>query len=174
MYNYFANKCNLDLTSKGEIMCSIKNRNRMLEHLEELQSMIDRQNMRQKITEKHTCPICMEKITDGIVVLKCTHVFCPGCYAKHARVDNKCALCREEFAIKPKKNERMPEQSRDAIVDSLFDNTTNGANKYFEDMATKIKMRSLDDAVTFLSYISKSNCKLTGDSIIKWYDDNQV
>jgi hypothetical protein len=172
MYNYFVNKCNLELTSKGEIMCSIKNRNRMLEHLEELQSMINRQNMRQKITEKHTCPCCLEEIKNGIVILKCSHVYCPSCYAEHSRHDNKCPMCRDEFASKPKKTETIPEQSIDAIIEQMFDSAPNGANKYFEDMAVKIKMRSLRDATNIITYITKANCKLISQHVVDWYDAN--
>ena len=47
------------------------------------------------------CPICLEPITRGLVVLKCSHQFCASCFAQHSRTDNKCGLCRDEFAPPP-------------------------------------------------------------------------
>ena len=47
------------------------------------------------------CPICLEPITRGLVVLKCGHQFCASCFAQHSRTDNKCGLCRDEFAPPP-------------------------------------------------------------------------
>jgi len=44
------------------------------------------------------CPICLEPISEGLVVLKCKHKFCASCFAQHARSDNKCGLCRDQFA----------------------------------------------------------------------------
>ncbi len=44
------------------------------------------------------CPICLEPISEGLVVLKCKHKFCASCFAQHARCDNKCGLCRDQFA----------------------------------------------------------------------------
>ena len=48
-----------------------------------------------------SCPICLEPITRGLVVLKCGHQFCASCFAQHSRTDNKCGLCRDEFAPPP-------------------------------------------------------------------------
>jgi hypothetical protein len=36
------------------------------------------------------CPICLEPISKGLVVLKCGHQFCALCFAQHSRTDNKC------------------------------------------------------------------------------------
>jgi hypothetical protein len=46
--------------------------------------------------EPKECIVCFEVITKelGFVDIKCGHVYCAGCFAKHMRTDNKCAMCR--------------------------------------------------------------------------------
>lgn len=47
--------------------------------------------------DKADCAICMEPMR-GKVTLKCSHELCPECFAQHARVNNECPFCRDEFA----------------------------------------------------------------------------
>jgi hypothetical protein len=61
------------------------------------------------------CPICLEPISEGLVVLKCKHKFCASCFAQHARSDNKCGLCRDQFA---------PPAQRTQILNYPIDNGT--------------------------------------------------
>jgi len=155
----------------GQVKCNAKNRDILVQKLNELENTI-KTNKALNSTENNTCPVCMEPITNGIVVLKCEHKLCPNCYACHARVNNTCPMCRDEFAEKPKTTDPMPDQIRDAVVNALFQNTPGGQNEYFKRIATSIKMKSLDEAVKTLTYLTTENCKLTCIGVIKWYDAN--
>jgi len=55
----------------------------------------------------HECPICLEPMTKGLVVLKCGHQFCAMCFAQHSRTDNKCGLCRDVFAPPAPNNQQL-------------------------------------------------------------------
>lgn len=161
----------LEYGSVGQVKCNAKNRDILVAKLIELENII-KTNKALNNVENNTCPICMEPITNGIVVLKCEHKLCPNCYACHARVNNTCPMCRDEFAEKPKTTDPMPDQIRDDIVNTLFQNTPGGKNEYFTRVATSIKMKSLDEAVKTLTYLTTENCKLTCIGVIKWYDAN--
>tara|TARA_B100000282_G_C31670515_1_gene461958 strand:- start:88 stop:795 length:708 start_codon:yes stop_codon:yes gene_type:complete len=162
----------LEKGKKGNILCNIKNRDILIKKVRELEDLLKTTNALND-EENNSCPICLEEITNGIVILKCAHKFCPQCYASHARVDNKCPLCRDEFADKPKKNIPMPDLVRNSIVDHLFQNTSQGETQYFKTLATSTKMKSFEDSVRNIQYLTKENCRLTANLVIKWYADNQ-
>jgi len=63
--------------------------------IQELKREIMRLNKQQG--DKADCAICMEPMR-GKVTLKCSHELCPECFAQHARVNNECPFCRDEFA----------------------------------------------------------------------------
>lgn len=161
----------LEYGSKGIVICNRKNRDILVAKVQELESLI-KTSKALNDTEDNSCPVCMDPIINGIVVLKCTHKLCPSCYASQARVDNKCPLCRDEFAVKPKTTDPMPDQVRDSLINALFENTPDGEAAYFKRLATSIKMKSIDEAVKSLQYVTKENCKLTCSQIIKWYSSN--
>ena len=57
------------------------------------------------------CCVCMdEKATQkGQAKLDCGHMYCISCFAQHARLSNKCPLCRTSFAPEPKEErEKIP------------------------------------------------------------------
>jgi len=41
------------------------------------------------------CSICINNMTDPVILLNCSHVFCSGCLIDNA--NNKCPLCRETY-----------------------------------------------------------------------------
>jgi superfamily II DNA or RNA helicase len=49
-------------------------------------------DLRNRITSK-TCSICMELITNPILI-ECTHIFCGGCLVKWLKTNNNCPYCR--------------------------------------------------------------------------------
>ena len=67
--------------------------------------------MSERVTEKPskvkpaTCCICMEEsaMQKGQAKLDCGHTYCISCFTQHARISNKCPLCRDSFAPEPKK-----------------------------------------------------------------------
>jgi len=158
---------------RGQVKCNAKNRDILLAKITELENTI-KTNKALNSVENNTCPVCIEPITNGIVVLKCGHTLCPNCYACHARVNNTCPMCRDEFAEKPKTTDPMPDQIRDSVVDALFENAPGGENEYFKRIATSIKMKSLDESTNTLVYLMKTNCRLACYGVIKWYDANHV
>jgi hypothetical protein len=58
------------------------------------------------------CIVCYETISDetGVVRLKCKHEYCPPCFAKHMRVANKCAYCRDTITEPPKQRTEEGDQ----------------------------------------------------------------
>jgi hypothetical protein len=46
--------------------------------------------------------VCYDPIDleSGQVTIKCGHMYCPGCFVKHMKTDNKCAMCRVELKLK--------------------------------------------------------------------------
>lgn len=65
----------------------------------------------QKKIETYNCVICMEDISTNICVLECKHAFCVSCFANHMRESGFCPLCRSKVVEKPKKAEKMPQES---------------------------------------------------------------
>lgn len=59
----------------------------------------------------YNCVICMEDISTNICVLECKHAFCVSCFANHMRESGNCPLCRSKVVEKPKKAEKMPDES---------------------------------------------------------------
>ena len=50
------------------------------------------------------CIVCHNTITDDSnVKLSCEHKYCVNCFAKHMRLDNRCAMCRTEICEPIKK-----------------------------------------------------------------------
>jgi hypothetical protein len=57
------------------------------------------------------CCVCMdeEATKKGQAKLDCGHTYCISCFAQHARLSNKCPLCRTSFAPEPKEErEKIP------------------------------------------------------------------
>ena len=49
-------------------------------------------DLKERITSR-TCSICMELITNPILI-ECTHIFCGGCLMKWLKTNNNCPYCR--------------------------------------------------------------------------------
>ena len=50
-----------------------------------------------KVSEvENECFVCFELLNEdsGKVILKCGHLYCPSCFARHMRRDNTCGICR--------------------------------------------------------------------------------
>jgi len=90
-------------------------------------------------TTPYDCPICMETLdedTDGVVKLGCSHKFCPGCFVKHMRGANQCAMCRTKVCEKPNKK-HMGSRVRFDIVSELV---------WHGEMVSDIHERIMNDA----------------------------
>jgi hypothetical protein len=167
----------LQTTVTGTVVCNAKNRNIMLQKIAELETTTTRMNLmlkesRGELGGEHddNCPICLEPINNGLVILKCNHRFCPSCFAQHSRVANNCPMCRDEFSTKPKTVVPMPRHVRESIINSLFEHAPHGEIAYFNRLVTSIKMKSFEDAVKSLQYVTKNNCTLSCKGVIAWYD----
>lgn len=93
-------------------------------------------------TTPYDCPICMETLdedTDGVVKLGCSHKFCPGCFVKHMRGANQCAMCRAKVCEKPKKpkSKHMSVREKFDVVSDLV---------WHSDMVDEIHDRIMNDA----------------------------
>jgi hypothetical protein len=55
--------------------------------------------------EPVTCCICMDETATqkGHAKLNCGHTYCVACFTQHARLSDKCPLCRTSFAPEPTK-----------------------------------------------------------------------
>jgi hypothetical protein len=49
----------------------------------------------------HECIICYEEIATGYkrVLTSCGHKYCSDCFRKHMKIENRCAVCRQEIVI---------------------------------------------------------------------------
>lgn len=66
--------------------------------------------------ESGSCAICYEPMVYSHASLKCKHNYCLDCFSKHCRNDNKCPLCRDEFAPMVKKPLVAPSEYKEAIA----------------------------------------------------------
>jgi hypothetical protein len=116
------------------------------------------------------CPICMEPC-QGVTILKCGHLMCPDCFAQHARLNNTCPFCRDEFAEKPRKQrEKMPA----AVLDNMAEQWTelNAANGYFEQAEASMNSKKRgEERRAFLRWFFQENGKIMMRKVAKWYDE---
>jgi len=129
----------------------------------EVNVLTDKLNsLKNRITElsKKTCPICMEYITNPII-LKCTHSYCAICLINWIKNNSKCPECRdiinsdELTAITDTNNEDLKENTIFNKIDTLINIINSKENgkflvfsKYesgFFDIMKKLK----DNNITF-------------------------
>ena len=147
---------------------------------EHLEARVSRQNKTiQKLSggkeaeldpEECDCAICMEPM-QGRVTLRCGHEICPNCFAQHARQNNTCPFCREEFSCKPKKpREKMPDSVADAIVDHW---STIVREDYFAAHCEVYKnKRSADEKEAHLRRLVVENAKIIiKHGVRNWYEN---
>ena len=66
------------------------------------------ESKKEKEEEVNTCPICFESMTvKGYAVLGCSHSFCLDCLIKQAHIKQNCPMCRGDFKIDIKKEEKQ-------------------------------------------------------------------
>ena len=121
-------------------------------------------------TEDTTCLICADEM-DGKVALRCGHIMCPGCFARHSRVNNACPFCRDEFAPKVKLPAKLPMESIDAIADNWCNHTRNTG--YFADHLSRNRTRFNENpaaAEEHLAWLVRENSKILMRNIKSWYD----
>lgn len=112
------------------------------------------------------CPICMD-VPQGSTVLKCGHSMCAGCFALHARVDNRCPFCRDEFAVNVKKNEPIQDEQLAHIANKWT--RYHRKKGYFKKMATRFKKS--DDMEAFAEWLVRENGKIMMENVRDWYDN---
>jgi hypothetical protein len=140
----------------------------------------------------YDCPICMETLdedTDGVVKLGCSHKFCPGCFVKHMRCANKCAMCRAKVCAKPKPK-HMGAQERFDVVSglvwhgnmvsdihgrimtdarkNLIAASGNVDTKYVSETMVRIKDFVREEDIRKATIVSSF---LVADRMSEWYDD---
>jgi hypothetical protein len=77
-----------------------------------------RERLKSTFQDVHSepCAICYEPKVFSHATLKCSHSYCLDCFIKHCRSNNKCPLCRDEFAPMIKKPMIAPEEYKEAIA----------------------------------------------------------
>lgn len=116
------------------------------------------------------CAICMEPM-QGQVTLRCGHEMCPECFAQHARQNNTCPFCREEFSCEPKKPpEPMPDSVADAIVNRW---SRQIPGNYFADHTeVQNNKKTLHEKQDHLRWLVTANSKIIiKNMIIPWYEN---
>jgi RING-type zinc-finger len=58
-------------------------------HIHDKQDLPISSNARRKLTDHLTCPICLEILTDVVIIVPCGHKFCRKCCSR-----KDCATCR--------------------------------------------------------------------------------
>lgn len=66
--------------------------------------------------DSEPCAICYEPKIFSHATLKCSHSYCLDCFVTHCRSENKCPLCRDEFASIVKKPNVALNEYKDAIA----------------------------------------------------------
>ena len=116
------------------------------------------------------CVICSEEM-DGKVSLRCGHEMCPDCFAQHSRVNNTCPFCRDEFAPKVKKRNKLPDEGIDAIAENWSMHTR--ATGYFAEHLETNRARFSSNktaAEDHLEWLVRENGKILMRKIKGWYD----
>jgi len=124
----------------------------------------------------NTCLICTEEM-DGNVTLRCGHEMCPECFAQHSRVNNTCPFCRDDFAPKVKKRNKLPEEGIEAIAETWAMQTRTSG--YFAEHLRINRTRftnvlgrpaSAAGAEEHLEWLVRENGKILMRKIKSWYD----
>ena len=105
----------------------------------------------------------------GITTLRCGHSMCPDCFARHARENNTCPFCREEFSSKPKRIESMNDEITRELVDHW---TTLIRPNYFEDMVNINNSKAtMYEKSNHLRYIVTGNAEIIIRNMVRpWYE----
>ena len=122
-------------------------------------------------TEIPTCLICTEPMK-GRVTLGCEHEMCPDCFAQHARLNNNCPFCREEFAPAPKKQTKLPIYSLEAMADQWASEEYAGGAPpdYFKNQRKINLERTEGGGVEHLRWLVRENAKILMTKVKDWYD----
>ena len=122
-------------------------------------------------TEIPTCLICTEPMK-GRVSLGCNHEMCPDCFAQHARLNNNCPFCREEFAPAPKKQTKLPIELLATIADQWASGEYQGSvpQDYFEKQRMINLNRTEGGGVEHLRWLVRENGKILMKQVKDWYD----
>ena len=122
-------------------------------------------------TEIPTCLICTEPMK-GRVTLGCQHEMCPDCFAQHARLNNNCPFCREEFAPAPKKQTKLPIYSLEAMADQWASEEYAGGAPpgYFKNQRKINLERTESGGVEHLRWLVRENGKILMTKVKDWYD----
>jgi hypothetical protein len=118
-----------------------------------------------------TCLICTEPMK-GRVTLGCEHEMCPDCFAQHARLNNNCPFCREEFAPAPKKQTKLPVELLGTIADQWASGEYqwSAPQDYFEKQRMINLNRTEGGGVEHLRWLVRENGKILMKKVKDWYD----
>jgi len=122
-------------------------------------------------TEIPTCLICTEPMK-GRVSLGCNHEMCPDCFAQHARLNNNCPFCREEFAPAPKKQTKLPVELLETIADQWASEEYpwSAPQDYFKNQRMINLNRTEGGGVEHLRWLVRENGKILMKKVKDWYD----
>jgi hypothetical protein len=152
-----------------------KNRETVIKMASDLERLLKTEKRKQNFAVPDdgvvpTCTICMEEM-DGRVSMKCGHEMCCDCFAQHARVNNTCPFCRDEFSKKVEVREKIPVESIESIVNQLYDpQFTSTPADYFHRAAQVIRSGNINESSVYLEYLIKANSNIAGRHIARWYD----
>ena len=131
--------------------------------------------------EPVVCVCCMdeEATQKGHAKLDCGHMYCISCFSQHARLSNKCPLCRTSFAPEPKKErEKIPafvisdqvQERLDQMIPTLED-----AENVFSFLAYGAEpclnsAPDLSDGYNRLFSLLRNECLTAAISVANWYE----
>ena len=116
------------------------------------------------------CNICLEDMNGrGRVVLKCKHVMCPECFAMHARINNTCPFCRDEFA--PKTTAAKGSIPLDTVEQIIVDHLLSDRNFYY--LIIRRINYEIEPArqVAIMRTVVGNMCLEAMQYITRWYDN---
>ena len=130
--------------------------------------------------DTYNCVICMEDISNNICLLECKHSFCVSCFAKHMRESGCCPLCRSNVIEKPKKCEKMPNETINQIIETQLTNLYPERDnetfpKYLQNCCNQYYPCDHDQHIEFIKTIMKEVQEVgldIGHNVADWYNSS--
>lgn len=119
--------------------------------------------------EEDKCVICSDKKIGTATLSCCGQEICISCFAKHSRVSNTCPFCRNEYAPKVKK----PNKLCDIALESMADNWSNTqySRGYFHRQQISNNNKPTEhEKERHLEWLVRENAKILMKQVKKWYD----
>ena len=119
--------------------------------------------------EDDECVICSDKKIGTATLSCCGQEICISCFAKHSRVSNTCPFCRNEYAPKVKKPNKLCDITLEAMADNWSNRVWNTGYFHRQRILNNTKP-TLDESERHLEWLVRENAKILMKQVKNWYD----